>query len=1194
MTMSPFDLIQSPLDGVNLIEASAGTGKTYTIAGLYLRLVLEKKMPVEKILVVTFTEAATQELKERIRLRLKEAESGFEKGSSDDPLLSACLERSASRSDDLEHLRNAVRSFDQAAVFTIHGFCQRMLVENAFESGSLFETELVTDNSDLILEITRDFIRTHVYGLTGLFADYLEMNQHGPASLVEFVRKVMKPGLRFVHTPDALDTSELEECYKTRYGLLKDMWRKESRTLVAVLSDKARLNQTSYKPSVVAKWAASLDLYLSKPSPGFRLPVGFEKGCSPNLAKATKKGQEPPQHDFFDLCEAYRNDYIELEKSFRSNEIHFKQQALAYVEQRLEKIKEERGILFFDDLLIRLCRKLEQDAKGLLAGRIRSAYGAALIDEFQDTDTVQYAIFSGVFAEGNTPLFMIGDPKQAIYGFRGADIFSYLKAARQAQSAYTLGCNYRSDPALVDAVNHLFHRVDNPFVFAEIAFHPAMAQAKDSAGDLAIEGGEPRDASPMTVLLVPSEEGELNKTEGRVLARQATAAEMARLLQLGQQGRARLGSRNLEPRDMAVLVRTNLEAAAMNETLSALDIPSVIHDTGNVFESHEAMELERVLAAILQPGRAGLVKAALATDMMGKNARDLYQADQEEQRFETWVDSFRLFRDLWTGRGFSAMFQNLVKDWDVKAWLMTLDRGHRRNTNLSHLAQLLHEADLTSRGGAAVLLEWFRRQMANPENNEEHQLRLEQDAEAVTIVTIHKSKGMEYPLVFLPFLWDKPEKKSSNKDKDKEPCIFHGGQDSQLYCDLGSDQMDIHRELADRENQAESLRVLYVALTRAKKRCWVVWGRAKSSHETAFARLVYPVSEGTVEKPGNDSRLVELFRTIGHESRGLIHAVPANLEKPHPVERKREAVAALTVSSWSGRIENDFRITSFSSLTSRKGQGTEAEARDRDRQKTQVEVQPSVDAVFMDFPRGARPGTFLHDIFEHLDFTGDDGDIRSLVKEKLEVYGYDGLWLPAVVRMVKDVLSTPLVPGDPAFTFSTVEKRDRLNELEFYFPLSKIRPEGLSEVLARHGRKVTTGEGAFSQNRFDFQPVKGFMRGFMDLVFRRRTGHGEKFFIVDWKSNFLGPNPADYSQENLERAMVEENYDLQYLLYTLALDRHLSLKLGDAYDYVTHFGGVFYVFLRGVNPEGQGAFGIFRDIPSPDLVRDLRRLFWEG
>jgi exodeoxyribonuclease V beta subunit len=1185
MTMKPFDLIESPLDGVNLIEASAGTGKTYTIAGLYLRLVLEKAMSVEKILVVTFTEAATQELKDRIRKRLKEAEMCFEKGSSQDPLLSACLRRSQSPGDDLERLRNAVRSFDQAAVFTIHGFCQRMLIENAFESGSLFETELVTDTSGLVLEIIKDYLRTHVYGMTGLFADYLDLRKTGPESLAAFIRKVLKPGLRFVTTPALMETGEQEREWERLYQDLRNLWTAERKSIWDLLGQSPQLNQRSYSPQVVSSWARGLDRYFSEDRPGFVLPEKFGKGYRSSVESGTKKNMTPPDHPFFRLCEDYGIAHQHLMELFELNEIHFKQKAMTYVEEQLEKKKQEKGILFFDDLLTRLCRKLSGDSTGLLAARIRSSYGAALIDEFQDTDPVQYAIFSRVFAHGGSPLFMIGDPKQAIYGFRGADIFAYLKAAGNAESAYTLGKNYRSDPKLVEAVNILFENAVDPFVFPEITFQPASADESNSKDELVVEEGEDCNDAPMRFIIMPSGDKEKDKKDANPLSRQLVAGEMARLLDLGRKGRARLGGRPVEPRDMAVLVRTNVEARAMHEELNRLEIPSVIHDTGNVFQSHEAMELSRVLAAVAHPGRAGLVKAALATDMMGVKAVDL-ECSEKDGAFEIWCDMFRLWNRTWTGKGFAPMFHALVKEREVKARLMALGDGHRRNTNLAHLAQLLHQADLGGKGGPAALMTWLREQMGNPVENEEHQLRLEQDDEAVTIVTIHKSKGMEYPIVFLPFLWN------HTAYEDKELCVFHGSDDGGLSCDMGSEQMEVHKALAMRENLAESLRVLYVALTRAKKRCVVVWGRVKNSHEAALARLVYNTL-GPGGKPADDREMTGFLKNLEERSNGRIRVVPATVEQPRPLVKPVSENKAQVVSLWNGRIENDFRIASFSSLTSRKGQGGETDARDRDREKPREDEGDSQKdaAGIMAFPKGAKPGTFLHEIFEQMDFTWKEGDVNGLVARKLEAYGYEPFWKETVTTLVMDVLNTPLDGKDSSFTLSSIPTWDRLNELEFYFPLARIRPESLSGVFAHHG---SVKDGGHSGERFEFQPVKGFMKGFMDLVFRRKTNGVDRYFIVDWKSNFLGYDREDYHPANLARVMVEERYDLQYHLYVLALDRYLSLKLGELYDYRTHFGGVFYVFLRGVKPEDHGDYGIFRDTPGPGLIKDLSRLFWGG
>ncbi|MFA6008664.1 MAG: exodeoxyribonuclease V subunit beta [Desulfobacteraceae bacterium] len=1185
MTMNPFDLIESPLDGVNLIEASAGTGKTYTIAGLYLRLVLEKGMTVEKILVVTFTEAATQELKERIRKRLKEAEICFETGETSDPLLAACLTRSRSQADDLERLRDAVRSFDQAAVFTIHGFCQRMLVENAFESGSLFETELVTDTSGLIREILQDFIRTHVYPMTSLFADYLFEQKTGPGSLGAFIRKVMKPGMRFIHTPEYTDTSHEERQWELLYSELRHIWMADRQSIVALLMGNIQLKQNMYSEKIVTAWSRTLDRYFSSDRPGLQIPEKFQKGCVSSIEKGLKKNGVIPSHPFFDLCDDYTRAHEHLLSLYGSNHIHFKLKALSYVAEQLEKRKNEKGILFFDDLLNRLHGKLEHDPDGLLANQIRSSYSAALIDEFQDTDPVQYTIFSRIFAHGGGPLFMIGDPKQAIYGFRGADIFAYLKAVENASSAYTLGKNYRSDPELVNAVNTLFENVADPFVFPEIAFHPADADEKDSSERFVVEQGESWDNTPMTIMLLQAGEKEKNKNEANPVSRNTVAGEMARLLDLGKKGLARMGNRPVAPRDMAVLVRTNVEAKAMSDELNQWGIPSVIHDTGNVFQSHEAMELERVLTAVSHPGQSGFVKSALATDLLGIKALDLYHTDSEQEKFDRWTDIFRSYHVTWNRKGFIAMYHALVKEWSVKSRLMAIGDGHRRNTNLAHLAQLLHQKDMETKNGPSGLLIWFREQMASPEEVEEHQLRLEQDAEAVTIVTIHKSKGMEYPIVFLPFAWNHVSR------KDTDVCVFHDPDDRKLTCDLGSGQMDFNRASAQREDFAESLRVLYVALTRAKKRCVVVWGRVKDSHQAAFARLVYK----DLEKPLDDNQMIQCLKDIETKSKGLVVSVNAETRTPSKIIADDVPEQDLKLSKWKGLIENDYRIVSFSSLSSRKGQGTEAEAKDRDREilKTDPEAGRPDTLGILTFPRGSAPGTFLHDIFEHTDFIWGEQEITDLVTRKLDTYGYEPLWIKPVVDMVLDVLKTPLDPADRSFTLSSIGTSDRLNELEFYYPLNMIRSESLSKVFRDHrGDGPMIDGSALSSDRFEFQPVKGFMKGFVDLIFRRKTNGVDRYYILDWKSNSLGYSKEDYTQENLERVMVKERYDLQYHLYALALHKYLMLKLGDQYDYRTHFGGVFYIFLRGVKPEDNGHYGIFRDTPDHDFIADLSRILW--
>jgi exodeoxyribonuclease V beta subunit len=791
--MKPFDLLTSPIDGANLIEAGAGTGKTYTIAGLYLRILLERNLTVEKILVVTFTEAATQELKERIRLRLKDAELCFDKGATADPFLESCMKKSSDRVRDLERLREAVRSFDQASVFTIHGFCQRMLVENAFESGALFETELVTDRSVLIREILQDFIRINMYGMDSLFADYLVSKNVGPDSLKVFMEKILKPGIRFHETSLLLDTAELEKERGSVFLRMKKKWLEEREGIVSLLFRNPQLKQNMYGENIVNTWSKSLDVFFKEDDPGIVIPQKFAKGCTTGIKSGLKKNGEQPVHSFFEDCELFKELHEELIERFNSNLVHFKRKAFDFVSEELYRRKKERGIMFFDDLLTVLHERLANDSPGLLAGRIRNTYSAALIDEFQDTDPIQYEIFSRVFGGGKTPLFMIGDPKQAIYGFRGADIFAYLNAAQSAETSFTLGKNYRSDQHLVQSVNALFENVSDPFLFPEICFHPAESDENKPPFNLTVDGGSMADGSPFTLLLLHAEEKELSKKEASLLSKNVVASEMARFVGMGTKGTARIGGEPVKPRHMAVLVQTNSEAKDVNEELNRWGIPSVIHDTGNVFQSREAEELERFLASAAYPENSGFMKAALATDMMGVDVLELV----DPSKLDRWGEMFRDYHRTWIRRGFSSMYYDMARQWQVKARLMDFEDGNRRNTNLSHLAQLLHEACLEIKGGPLKLLDWFRERIARPEDIEEHQLRLEQDSEAVTIVTIHKSKGMEYPIVFLPFLWSHTEHKSGGF------CVFHDDKDKRLTCDMGSEDMENHLLLAEKEELAE-------------------------------------------------------------------------------------------------------------------------------------------------------------------------------------------------------------------------------------------------------------------------------------------------------------------------------------------------------------------------------------------------------
>ncbi len=1211
-----FDLLNSPLEGTNLIEASAGTGKTYAIAGLFLRLILEKNLSVNEILVVTFTVPATEELRDRIRGKLREALEAFSGGRTEDAFLNDLVRRHKDSKAALGGLGEALRAFDQAAIFTIHGFCMRMLHENAFESGSLFDTELVTDQENLKREIVDDFWRSHFYNASPLFVNYAISKKFSPDSLLALLaNRHAQPYLKIIPRVEIPDSSLQEKDFQEYFNKVRSNWKSARREVEKILASDEGLNRSKYKYANIPIWIQGMDDAMAWGGNNALLFDGFKKFTSDELKGAVKKDYTTPAHPFFELCQKLREKQEELESVFDQRLLGLKAELFDYVQDELIRRKGEKNIQFFDDLLLRLDRALEEGGGEALARAMSTKFGAALIDEFQDTDPIQYAIFKKVFGTGNSILFLIGDPKQAIYSFRGADIFAYMEAAGDVASRYTLGENWRSEPDLIAAINAMFARADRPFVYDEIPFQPAAPAANRDPECLRVDGQI--DPPLQLWFLDASKVGEpgktITKTQARELIRRAVATEISRVINLGRDNRAFMGKTPLREGDIAVLVRTNFEARLMQEALSSLGIPSVLYTTENLFDSHEALEMERVLAGICEPNNERLLKGAMATDMMGVSGEELDGLMKDETGWERWLVKFKRYHDLWDEHGFIQMFRYLLFEEKVLARRMSLPDGERCNTNLLHLSEVLHQISTERRLGMTGLFKWLSEQRdSNAPRLEEHQLRLESDENAIKLVTIHKSKGLEYPVVFCPFVWA-----ASRIEKKKDSLTFHDELDNRrLTLDLGSEGMDENRVFAEKEQLAENLRLLYVALTRARSRCYLVWGRFKDAGTSAPAYLFH--QKGSWEKEDVVGATEERFKGLSDE--GVLTELKMIADKVHgtiglsemPMETGEEysplpsSKVPLTCRKFSGNIDRQWHISSFSSLVSGQPHGAELADRDtislpaphrpalrgsdkaggpdlysqKDFEESVIQKEPS--GIFS-FPRGTKAGTFLHDIFEHLDFVQKDTSLmKKLVADKLSEYGFELTWQETLCDMIQKVLSVPLDPGRSDFTLSRIQNKDRLNELEFYFPLKSISPKKLNSIFAKYAGPGLSADFPERIGRLDFTPVRGFMKGFMDMAFQFQN----RFYVLDWKSNFLGSRLEDYGQEALAAAMKDEFYIIQYHIYTVALNQYLQLRV-PGYNYETHFGGVYYMFLRGVDPDRGTDFGIYRERPSEDFINEL-------
>ncbi|HRX69821.1 MAG: exodeoxyribonuclease V subunit beta [Candidatus Competibacteraceae bacterium] len=1186
--MQRLDPLYTPLSGFNLIEASAGTGKTYTITALYVRLVVEGHIPVNRILVVTYTNAATKELRDRIRGRLAQIRHAFLRGRADDEdeLGMRLLDLAPDRELAIRRLSNALRGFDEAAIFTIHGFCKRVLGDNAFESGLSFDTELMADTRELLQEIVEDFWRRQFYPGSPLVVQYFLDRGDSPQTLLKQVEPHLgKPYLHIMTPNGDANGAALEQAFIAAFQKARDVWRQDRAAIEDLLLNSPALNRQKYNLKSIPGWLETMDAYLSADPPKLMLFNKFEQFTMSKLHVSLKKGQTAPHHIFFDACDAL-NTACEALADYCRYQIPV--QLLEYCNRELALRKRRQQLQSYDDLLLDLHSALHDAHRGAaLIETLRNRYAAALIDEFQDTDPVQYEIFRRIYVGTGKPVFLVGDPKQAIYSFRGADIFAYLTARSDTQQQHTLDVNWRSDPRLLTALNAVFGAVkDQPFLFEGIPFHPAIPAERKQHPPLRIQGQlEP----PLHLWQVESDASgkPINKGVAGKQAAQATAAEIARLLNLGARHQAHIGERPLAGGDIAVLVRSHWQGRLIRRQLLQLNVPSVQHADDSVFLSDEARQLEWLLAAIAEPGHEGRVRTALASALFGLSGETLHQLHEEEQTWARWLEKFQDYRQLWQEHSFMRFFRVWLIHEGVPQRLLAFRDGERRLTNVLHLAELLHIAS-RAHPGMAGLLKWLGDSRRLPANkDEEQQLRLESDENLVRIVTVHKSKGLEYEIVFCPFLWD-----GRLRTGEEDRVLYHDPADlRRSVLAIGVEDDDPAIRLARREEMAESLRLFYVALTRAKQRCYLVWGKIKEADTAPPAWLLHhPAAVGPTQDALDVTRqrfdsltpaaflgdLQSAFAPAGDTV--AITPLPEETGSRYQPPTVEEPV--LRARTFTGSLAEFWRVGSFTSLTV----GLSAEMPDYDMTTVAPMAEPEWLATprldLFSFPRGARAGTCLHAIFERLDFSQQDRErLEKLVERTLTGHGLEAEeWTPVVANWVERVLATPLDGSELRLEAVTLDRR--LNELEFYYPLAHLRPEALRRVLERHG--YAAGPFAEMIENLEFSPLRGYMKGFIDLVFEAEG----RFYLVDYKSNWLGPEPAAYQPERLAEAMAREAYVLQYLIYTVALHRYLGLRVLD-YDYERHFGGVFYLFLRGMDPARGAECGVFHDRPASALVTAL-------
>ena len=1212
----PLDLATFPLRGRQLIEASAGTGKTYTLAALYVRLVLghgdaqsgfgRPLMPPE-IVVMTFTNAATQELRDRIRTRLAEAaalfavtENDAEVGLPADDFLLALRAEYPPADWPLcaRRLALAAEWMDEAAVYTIHGWCNRVLGDHAFASGHLFDQELASDQSELLQEAVRDYWRAEIVPLPDKLSEAVAKNWATPEALGEELVRLL--GERELLAP----SGSLAEVFANMQAALAPRkapmaaWADELEALFDAAHAKNKLRGNRMRPDwykgwlqAVREWAAdpfAARPELSEAATTTLTPGGLQQAWKgmPQDAELRNLQKHPALRALEDLAKAPATDDFLRERLLRH--------ATHAVAARLAAMQQQRAEIGFDDLLDRLDAALQGPHGALLAATLRVRYPVALVDEFQDTDPVQYRIFDAVYAQAHaadTALVLIGDPKQAIYGFRGADFNTYLAARSSCQARHTLATNYRSTRAMVAAVNACFewgeqHANAGAFGLRRDGHDPLpyeRAVARGRAEALEVNGA-PVAALTLAELPAATSDKALGKGAYIDAAAAHAAAHIVTLLAAGREGRAVFraeegGRRALSPGDIAVLVNTRREAAAVRDALSQRGVRSVyLSERDSVFQTSQAAEVEFWLAACARPDDVRAVRAALATPLLALDWAALARLESDEFELEARVQQFRLYRELWHRHGVLAAVQRLLHDFAVPARLLSPEGarkgGERMLTDVLHLAELLQQAAGELDGEAALL-----RHLANLRQgdvrHDAHTRRLESDADLVQVVTVHKSKGLEYPLVFLPFACA-----ASNVGEYRKQAPRNAPAALRVHDDEGNAELRFERDAdtlarRQREQLSEDLRKLYVALTRARHACWLSVAAVDSGVPGSAWNYLLAGDTAAVGKVYG-KRLKALARSSSDIVHVELPALAASTRLPPSAADSARGPARIALP----RVAPAWWVTSHSALktTSASGLDEGKSAADSAREDTfredrepvaapalaavavagdQPVRRPAADTIHA-FPRGDEAGTLLHDLLQWACDTGfaealaDPARLRDIVARYCARRGWER-WIEVVHAWLQAFIAAPWpLPDATPLALVALSPARAVAEMEFWFAIHQADTVRLDALVSAH---VFPGQ---PRPPLAPQSLNGMLKGFIDLVFE----HGGRYYVADYKSNTLGVTDSDYTAAAMQLEMAARRYDLQLALYLLALHRHLRARLPD-YDYDRHVGGAVYWFMRG-------------------------------
>ena len=1210
------------LSGFHLVEADAGTGKTWTLVALVVRALVERSLGVEQILLVTFTRAAAAELRGRLRDRIERvlaASAAYPGSVSDDPV-AALLLGANDPADVTRRLRLALARIDEAPIDTIHGFCQRIISEHGLSVGlpGRFEIDEWGGRA-----LTSEMVRWWSATMAREPLELVQLLGAGGGPSPETVGEMLAPLLvqpDLELRPGPFDWRSLATQVSEQRDALLAALAEEGDAFADWCKTSSEVNRRSYSSANVANWLEAVRRFAAD------LPrsVGNEKATAFARLGSDAFGAGPAPGGFEDFTFPRRlSDLLStlrMRKLVAAAICHELRDPLA---ARLRERRELTRTLSFDDLLRITRDALTDPVVGAgLAAQLRRRYPLALIDECQDTDPLQWQIFAAIYPRSGAAgqdgsdepaMVMVGDPKQAIYGFRNADVYAYFDA-RSGARLHRIAENRRASEPLLAAIGALFD-CPAPFLIDEIEMHPPRYGERPRPQLLAPPGAAPR-AAFNWVRLSADGDRRLSKEDARQRAARACAAEIARLLGEPRTlvrwpapeaaGNAPGAERELalQPRDIAVLVGTAYEAGVIKRALTSQGIGAAEISRQSVFESREARELVRVITAVASPSSSSRLRGALVTGLIGWSAEQLEEVAGDERAWSRIVAAFEACARAWPRRGAQAALRALLlDDLEVAGRVAAGADGERALTNLAHLLDLMSESAASTDSPAAALA-WLDEAQGAGIGGEAHELRLESDDNLVQVVTVHKSKGLEFPLVFVPFAWSLREARTA---AGALPLLRYHERDGERWLavrELDSSSGDsLAARLAAREEASEALRLLYVALTRAQLRVYLFWGDVSGAERSPLGWLLRDRAACDDERPDwQASRLVPeaLAEHVARAGEGALELSFDEVigERAHFIAPEPEGIE-LAARPFTVDLAPGWVRRSFTAIA----RGSSGDAGDRPDHDQAVTPEPAALAgdeppgagadqgpsassggdpgeaahkrLRFGFERGAHAGYFLHGLLEATDFaSGVDPDQASRQLERNAIVAEAG----ATAHWLDEVLATPLADGRGGqIDLRALGRDDRIVELPFLLPVDAVADEEIFAAISAHyPLDLQRGREAWS----------GFLNGFIDLVYR----HDGRYFLLDWKSNWLGGDFGDYRHEALEAEIRHGSYALQFCLYALALHRWLQRRVA-GYRYDEHFGGVHYAFLRGMAPAARdpdgGQYGVYFTCPPRALIERL-------